>query len=356
MKKSLCLTLLSAFLAIPAWAAMITLTAPNGGERWALGDRQNITWTHSGASGNVRINLVNASGGAVGIIATVPVTDGRYEWTVGRLASGAAPAGEYVIALFVRNEDIDDRSNAAFTITSGDRLTLPTSTMEPLLSRPRLSSLTTTIRVTKPNTREEFLLEDRKAVRWTYANARPGQNVTIFLIRYPNGCHNAESREEISLGNVPIESGAFSWDISPLIQPCDNCTIRLSPAAAGDFAPDESDACFVLKRRPTVRVLAPNVGESFTRGSPLNIIWEADHLLPHMRIQVSLLTFDSACRSWTIRRRLAKLPIEHREYRWPGDPAVAAGRYAIEVAILTSDALGAGRYAEDISDNCFSFR
>ncbi len=355
MKKVTVFMFLASCCAGSAFAAALTLVTPNGGEL-CLGRAFNITWTATGIPAGTRVKLVLFQGETrIGTIAEdLGVGASPYRWTVGRHDTGSVAAGSrYRIRLRTMDNSLEDFDNTPFSIAACPGLTV-TPVSRSLSTRPFPGS-GTTVRVTLPNTGVEVLHGDITGVRWTYAHARPDQRLTIFLIRYPADCRSAESREEINLGSMPVETGAFTWEVSPLIQPCDHCTIRLSPQVAGDFAADESDECFVLRRRPVVRLLAPNGGESFTRGSPLTIAWEADNLLPHMRIQVLLLSCDSAGGACTILRQLAKLPIEYREYNWPGDAAVAAGRYAIEVVIVKSEWTGAG-YAKDRSDSCFSFR
>ena len=120
MKKILCLAVLALFSAGLACGLSITLTVPNAGERWTMDSVQHITWTYSDVGGNVRISLLNAGGRGVGTIANVPVTDGSYSWTVGQLTTGTAPAGEYLVALYVRSADLDERSDRTFFIVGGD--------------------------------------------------------------------------------------------------------------------------------------------------------------------------------------------------------------------------------------------
>jgi len=70
-----------------------TITSPNGGEAWQRGESRPITWTNSGVTGNVVIELVQNSV-AVGVIAeSVAATAGSFAWTVGRLANGTVTTG-----------------------------------------------------------------------------------------------------------------------------------------------------------------------------------------------------------------------------------------------------------------------
>jgi len=71
----------------------LTITSPNGGEAWQRGWSRPITWTSTGVTGNVVIELVQ-NGRAVGIIAeNVAATVGSFAWTVGRLANGTVITG-----------------------------------------------------------------------------------------------------------------------------------------------------------------------------------------------------------------------------------------------------------------------
>jgi len=73
-------------------AETIEVLAPNGGESWRRGENRVITWSASGISGNVTIELLQ--GETVHVVAdSVPATDGSYTWTVGRLANGTWVTG-----------------------------------------------------------------------------------------------------------------------------------------------------------------------------------------------------------------------------------------------------------------------
>jgi len=65
--------------------ASLTLTAPDGGEVWRQGEQRSITWTVSGYSGNLVIELLQ-NGVLKGVVASsVPAASGSYTWTVGVL-------------------------------------------------------------------------------------------------------------------------------------------------------------------------------------------------------------------------------------------------------------------------------
>ncbi|MBI3921510.1 MAG: PQQ-binding-like beta-propeller repeat protein, partial [Armatimonadetes bacterium] len=62
--------------------ATLTLTSPNGGERWQRGVAKEITWTHNDADPNVMVKIELLKGGAVEstIVDSTP-NDGSYTWS-----------------------------------------------------------------------------------------------------------------------------------------------------------------------------------------------------------------------------------------------------------------------------------
>lgn len=92
--------------------ASVTVTAPNGGESWAGGSVQNVTWTSSGVSSVKLEYTLNGSTWST-ITASTAASAGSYAWTVPSSATTTAK---------VRVSDasvptVSDVSNAGFTIT-----------------------------------------------------------------------------------------------------------------------------------------------------------------------------------------------------------------------------------------------
>jgi endonuclease/exonuclease/phosphatase family metal-dependent hydrolase len=91
----------------------VTVTAPNGGESWAGGSVQNVTWTSTGVT-NVALEYTLDGSTWSTIAASTAASAGSYAWTVPASATTAAR---------VRVSDasapaVTDASNAAFTITT----------------------------------------------------------------------------------------------------------------------------------------------------------------------------------------------------------------------------------------------
>jgi hypothetical protein len=63
-------------------APSITVTAPNGGETWAVGSSQIIKWTSTGTSTNVKIECSTNGGSGYTLIAASTPNDGTHPWII----------------------------------------------------------------------------------------------------------------------------------------------------------------------------------------------------------------------------------------------------------------------------------
>ena len=92
----------------------LQLTAPNGGESWASGSSQNITWSASNVA-NVKLEYSLDNGGTWGLItSSTAASAGSYAWTV----PGTATSQGRVRVSDASNATLADTSDAAFTITA----------------------------------------------------------------------------------------------------------------------------------------------------------------------------------------------------------------------------------------------
>ncbi|UCH97903.1 MAG: hypothetical protein JSV88_13900, partial [Candidatus Aminicenantes bacterium] len=60
----------------------ITITSPNGGERWKVGSSHKIAWNCTGNIGDVKIEYSTDNGASWTTIVVSTNNDGRYKWTV----------------------------------------------------------------------------------------------------------------------------------------------------------------------------------------------------------------------------------------------------------------------------------
>ena len=93
----------------------LTLTAPNGGERWPAGSTRTVTWTQSSLSGDVTIDLYK--GGVLSrTLGTASATLGTYSWTI---AGDETPGADYRVRVW--QGGLSDESDADFEILPGSR-------------------------------------------------------------------------------------------------------------------------------------------------------------------------------------------------------------------------------------------
>ncbi|MBI3922499.1 MAG: hypothetical protein HY318_13840, partial [Armatimonadetes bacterium] len=112
-------TIRDAVSTVTTVTAGLTLTSPNGGEKWQRGTTHETTWLSSGNPGSdVKLDLYRSAGsGALvfdsTIVATTP-NDGSYEWTL----PGSQPPGENyrVKVSSVSDSGVGDESDADFQV------------------------------------------------------------------------------------------------------------------------------------------------------------------------------------------------------------------------------------------------
>ncbi|MEJ2196923.1 MAG: Ser-Thr-rich GPI-anchored membrane family protein, partial [Ignavibacteriaceae bacterium] len=116
----------------------ITVTSPNGGEIFDIGNSYDITWNDN-ISGTVKIDLFKAGAFVQTIVDPTP-SDGTYNWTV----PSVTEASDYTIVITSNSMGtIADTSDASFTIQ------------------------TSVITVTSPNGGEIFDIGNSYDITWT---------------------------------------------------------------------------------------------------------------------------------------------------------------------------------------------
>lgn len=105
----------------------LSLTSPNGGELWSVGTMHNITWTCSGLSGNIRLELWKANKKVSNIAVNTPIANCNYPWLIGQYSSGSLPTGnDYKVKIITANGLYNDTSDGSFSIVrSSLKLTSP---------------------------------------------------------------------------------------------------------------------------------------------------------------------------------------------------------------------------------------
>src|SRR5262249_515944 len=97
--------------------ASVTVTSPNGGEAWAAGTVHPVTWTYTGAPGNVKIELLKSGVLSATISSSNSVGSagsGSFSWLI---SSATALGDDYRVSVTrLRSPAATDTSDADFRI------------------------------------------------------------------------------------------------------------------------------------------------------------------------------------------------------------------------------------------------
>jgi hypothetical protein len=101
----------------------LTVTSPDGGEIWVIGESKNVTWGSTGTVSNVNIDFSANNGVSWISIATNTANDGIHTWTIPSTASTSC----LVRIQDAVDGDPSDTSNSVFSIVSGETVTAPST-------------------------------------------------------------------------------------------------------------------------------------------------------------------------------------------------------------------------------------
>jgi endonuclease/exonuclease/phosphatase family metal-dependent hydrolase len=186
--------------------ASVTVSSPNGGESFAGGSTQSITWSATGVT-NVKLEYTLDGTAWSVITSSTSASTGSYAWTVPNSASTAAK----VRVSDASNSAISDTSNGTFTIT------VPTGTgkvfiNEVLVNEAGSDVTTEFVELVNSGTAAVDLsgwtISDATALRHTFANGTSlaaGRSLVVFggAAGIPAGMTNAvaASTNALSLSN-----------------------------------------------------------------------------------------------------------------------------------------------------------
>jgi hypothetical protein len=95
----------------------ITVTSPNGGENWKIGNTETITWNSAGLTDTLYIILEQYGINVALIQKNINPSLGTYSWTVGDCRTGYVFEGvNYKILIKVKGSTLKDKSDGAFMI------------------------------------------------------------------------------------------------------------------------------------------------------------------------------------------------------------------------------------------------
>jgi len=188
MKKRILLILLIAvFIIAMSYGQSITITSPHGGESWALNSTHTVSWSSSGVSGNIIVQLYQG-GHSQGAIYNGG-NSGSFPWTINNYLNGNPIAtGTYNL----RVKSLSDPSvydEVSITITNA-------------------SSSTSTITVTNPHSGDSWYKGNicPYTIKWTTTGS---MDSSVEIVLYKSG----ESRRFRDIAEFKENDGEYQWHI-----------------------------------------------------------------------------------------------------------------------------------------------
>jgi len=104
--------------------ASISITKPNGGEYWTVGQNESINWTTSNIdAGTVRLDLFKNNSNLGPIQTGIPVSQGSFSWTVDNMGS---PLGDHFkVRIQLEGGTLSDHGDAYFHIILPQSVRMP---------------------------------------------------------------------------------------------------------------------------------------------------------------------------------------------------------------------------------------
>ncbi|MDZ7343498.1 MAG: FG-GAP-like repeat-containing protein [candidate division KSB1 bacterium] len=176
----------------------LRVTSPDGGQKWAVGSAQTITWRPPDAVSAVKIELSTNNGASWSIITNETLNDGSYEWIVPNAISNTC----LIRISDSRDGSPHDESNNVFSIVAP-----PTPTLT-LLS---------------PNGGETVVAGSPFLIQWTSTG-----NIPLVKLEFSTNGGTTWSVIEASTAN----DGNAIWQVPAITSP--NGLVRIADAADGD--------------------------------------------------------------------------------------------------------------------------
>lgn len=221
----------------------VTVTAPDGGQRWFIGSVYPVTWTTTGSISTVNIEYSVDNGGSWDFIASA-ANSGSYNWTIPNTPSTACLV------------KVSEASGSAFDVSNG------VFTIDPY----------PTITVTSPDGGQDWDAGTTQAVTWSYTGT-----VATVNIEYSADGGGSWNTAAASVSNT----GSYNWTL-PYIDSAD-CLVRVSDTQTA--ASDTSNSVFGIWQAPSVTVTSPDGGETWAVGSVQTITWDTTGQIGSVKIE-----------------------------------------------------------------------
>jgi hypothetical protein len=287
------------------FGATVAVTSPNGGETWAAGTMNAITYTGD-IVGNARITLLKG-GVQYSVIAGNVANTGTFNWLIP--VTMAAGTDYTVKVASCTDPTVFDVSDANFTITGGAG---------------------SVIAVTTPNGSETWTAGTTNAISWT---SDVTGNVKIVLLK--NGLQYSLIASSVA------NTGTFNWLIPAGMAQGTDYTVKIS-SVSNPLISDISDATFTINAGggTTMTVTAPNGGETWIAGTNNTITWTSD-IIGNVRIALLKGGVQYAL--------IASMVPNTGTFNWPMPATIVSGTdYTVKISS------GTNPLVSDVSDADFT--
>jgi hypothetical protein len=227
---------------------LVTITAPNGGEVWVVGEKRNISWNIVGGIENVRIDYS---------------TDGGRHFDKVVASSTSAASGFYT---WVVPDDVSE--NVRLRVTDANDATVTDYSDGDLSIKPFVA-------LVSPNGGEVLTVNSIYDVRWKLKG-------TISKVKLEYSLDGGETYPYIISPSTPAAALSYPWKVPDTI--ANTCMIRISDVS-DSMVNDTSDAYFRIKG--SLVLTSPNGGESFTVGSSHIITWARIGSIANVKLEYS---------------------------------------------------------------------
>ncbi|PKL82438.1 MAG: hypothetical protein CVV24_10090 [Ignavibacteriae bacterium HGW-Ignavibacteriae-3] len=220
----------------------IKIVTPNGNDTWITGTASDIKWTSENVV-NVKIEYTTNAGGSWNTIVNSTPSIGSYTWQ-------NIPDANNSLQCRIR---VSEAQYGAPSAISADNFAI---------MRPGAQQL----RIVTPNGGEKWNVGSQQNIIWDAGG------IANVKIEYTT---NNGLNWTVLTASTP-SNGYYTWNPIPNT-PATNCKVRLSDAADGDPAVVSANTFSILPA-PSIRVVAPNGGETIQFGAPTEIQWISENI------------------------------------------------------------------------------
>jgi hypothetical protein len=238
--------ILSLGLIASAFTQTLTLSRPNGGESWTVGEKHAIHWDWTGSISLVNIEYSTDDGGTWSALLSDVTNDGNALWIVPNTLSAACR----VKVSSATDPDVNDASDTSFTIAS------------PVIT------------VARPDSGESWTVGEKHAIHWNWNGS-----ISSVDIDYSTDGGSAWS---VCLSGTANDGDAL-WTVPNT--PSTACRVRIKNASDTSCL-DVSDHDFSITS-PTVSVVRPDGGERYYEGKAAPIHWTTSGAISAVKLECS---------------------------------------------------------------------